>query len=82
MSKSRKTDVAHPNPTKKEIVWEYLYDRRRVIVPWIVATAGLFTIIAVVALNQEDTDLSTEEWAELMRYAAKLDEEHLANRER
>ena len=57
---SRKIDVAHPNPTKKEIVWEYLYDRRRVIVPWIVAVVGCFTVMTVVALTQEDTDLSTE----------------------
>ena len=79
---SRKIDVTHPNPTKKEIVWEYLYDRRRVIVPWIVAVVGCFTVMTVVALTQEDTDLSTEEWAELMRYAVKLDEERLAESKR
>ena len=79
---SRKIDVAHPNPTKKEIVWEYLYDRRRVIVPWIVAVVGCCTVMTIVALTQEDTDLSTEEWAELLRYAVKLEEEHLANQKR
>ena len=80
MFDAKKPAVAPSTPTPKEIIWQYLYDRRRKIVPWIVSSVGFFTILTIIVLNQDDADISEEEWAEVMRHAAKLDEEHLALR--